>query len=100
MLAALPGYLRGRGRLIIQTLQPLAACGDRPYQDGWREGSWQGFGSEFKDPAPWYFRTLEGWLCMLRRCGFELLELCEPTIPGASEPLSVLLTCRMLEESR
>lgn len=99
LLAALPGYLRGRGRLIIQTLHPLAACGDLPYKDGWREGSWHGCGSNFKEPAPWYFRTLESWLQMLRRCGFELLELCEPTIPGASAPLSVLFSCRTLEES-
>jgi len=100
MLAALPGYLRGRGRLLIQTLHPLAACGDLPYQDGWRDGTWQGFNSDFKDPAPWYFRTLESWFCMLRRCGFELLDLREPTIPGSSTPISVLFTCQTLEASQ
>jgi 2-polyprenyl-3-methyl-5-hydroxy-6-metoxy-1,4-benzoquinol methylase len=100
MLAALPGYLRGRGRLIIQTLHPPAACGDLPYRDGWREGSWQGFGADFKDPAPWYFRTVESWLRMLRRCGFELLDLCEPTIPGASAPASMMFICQTLEVSR
>jgi 2-polyprenyl-3-methyl-5-hydroxy-6-metoxy-1,4-benzoquinol methylase len=97
MLAALHGYLRGRGRLLIQTLHPLAACGDLPYEDGWRDGSWQGFSAEFKDPAPWYFRTLESWLRMLRRCGFELLDLREPTIAGSSAPMSVLFTCQTLE---
>jgi 2-polyprenyl-3-methyl-5-hydroxy-6-metoxy-1,4-benzoquinol methylase len=99
MLAALPGYLRGRGHLIIQTLHPLAACGDLPYEDGWRDGTWQGFSSDFKDPAPWYFRTLESWLRMLRRCGFELLDFREPTIPGSSTPMSVLFTCQTLEAS-
>jgi SAM-dependent methyltransferase len=96
LLAALPGYLRGHGRLIIQTLHPLAACGDLPYKDGWREGSWQGCGADFTDPAPWYFRTLESWLQMLRRCRFELLELREPTLAGSSAPLALLFTCRMI----
>ena len=97
MLAALPGYLRERGRLIVQTLHPIAACGDQPYEDGWRNGSWQGCGPDFTDPAPWYFRTLESWLRMLRRCGFEPLDLCEPTIPGSSAPVSILFTCRAPE---
>jgi 2-polyprenyl-3-methyl-5-hydroxy-6-metoxy-1,4-benzoquinol methylase len=100
MLAALPSYLRGRGRLIIQTLHPLAACGELPYQDGWRDGTWQGFGSDFKDPAPWYFRTLENWFRMLRRCGFELLDFREPTIPGSSAPMSVVITCQTLEATQ
>ncbi len=97
MLAALPAYLRGRGRLIVQTLHPRSACGDGPYQDGWRKGSWQGFGPEFKDPAPWYFRTLDSWLRMFGRCGFQLEELREPAIPGSSVPASALFICGVLE---
>jgi 2-polyprenyl-3-methyl-5-hydroxy-6-metoxy-1,4-benzoquinol methylase len=97
MLAALPGYLRGRGLLLIQTLHPLAACGELPYEDGWRDGSWQGFSADFKDPAPWYFRTLQSWMRMLRRCGFELQDFCEPTIAGSSMPVSALFTCQALE---
>jgi SAM-dependent methyltransferase len=93
MLAALPWYLRGRGRLVIQTLHPRTACGDAAYEDGWREGNWQGFGADFKDPAPWYFRTLDSWQCMLRRCGFDLRETREPKLPGSSEPVSVLFIC-------
>jgi len=97
MLAALPWYLCSRGRLIVQTLHPRAACGDAPYEDGWRDGTWQGFSPDFKDPAPWYFRTLDSWLSMLRRCGFELLDLREPALPGSSAPASVLFTCEALE---
>jgi 2-polyprenyl-3-methyl-5-hydroxy-6-metoxy-1,4-benzoquinol methylase len=93
LLAALPWYLRSRGRLIVQTLHPRAACGDSAYEDGWRDGNWQGFGPEFKDPAPWYFRTLDGWLRMLGRRGFELLEMREPSLPGTDVPASILFTC-------
>jgi 2-polyprenyl-3-methyl-5-hydroxy-6-metoxy-1,4-benzoquinol methylase len=93
MLAALPGYLRGRGRLIIQTLHPRTACGDAPYEDGWREGNWQGFGTDFKDPAPWYFRTLESWRRMLGRCGFDLKQTREPRLPNSKAPVSILFIC-------
>ena len=97
MLSALPWYLRGRRRLIVQTLHPRAACGDAPYEDGWRKGHWRGFGPEFKDPAPWYFRTLESWLRMLGRCGFHLEEMREPAMPGSSTPASVLFICEASE---
>jgi SAM-dependent methyltransferase len=97
MLASLPGYLRRRGRLLIQTLHPRSACGDAPYQDGWREGNWQGFGSDFTDPAPWYFRTVESWQRMLCRCGFDLSETREPGLPGSREPVSVLFICAARE---
>ena len=54
--------LNSRGVFIVQTLHPLIECGEAPYLDGWRKGSWAGFGNEFTDPAPWYFRTLESWI--------------------------------------
>jgi hypothetical protein len=73
---------------------------DQHITRSWRTNAWQGCAAGFKDPAPWYFRTLESWLRMLRRCGFGLHELCEPTIPGASAPLSVLFTCQALGESQ
>jgi hypothetical protein len=97
MLAALPGYLRSRGRLVVQTLHPRTACGEAAYEDGWREGTWTGFGPDFKDPAPWYFRTLESWQRMLRRCGFDLKQTREPKLPGSSEPVSVLFVCESRE---
>jgi SAM-dependent methyltransferase len=97
MLAALPGYLHARGSLVIQTLHPRTACGDAPYEDGWRKGNWQGFGPDFTDPAPWYFRTLESWQRMLGRCGFDLRETREPALPGSSEPVSILFICEARE---
>ncbi|HEX9383386.1 MAG TPA: class I SAM-dependent methyltransferase, partial [Gemmatimonadaceae bacterium] len=51
-----PSLLNSRGSLVIQTLHPVASCGES-YSDGWRMGSWAGFSEEFSDPAPWYFRT-------------------------------------------
>lgn len=90
LIAALPSYLGDPGYLIIQTLHPVAACGDQPYQDGWREGSWLGFSSDFNNPAPWYFRTLETWTALLQRCGFDILECREPKAAGAVTPASVI----------
>jgi 2-polyprenyl-3-methyl-5-hydroxy-6-metoxy-1,4-benzoquinol methylase len=90
LLAALPFYLRSSGRLIVQTLHPAAACGNLPYEDGWRAGSWLGFSSDFRDPAPWYFRTMESWQAMLERCGFEILECREPKAAAAVTPASII----------
>jgi hypothetical protein len=90
LIAALPCYLVDRGYLIIQTLHPVAACGEQPYQDGWRQGNWQGFSSDFNNPAPWYFRTLESWRALLQSCGFDVLACREPTAAGASTPASVI----------
>jgi SAM-dependent methyltransferase len=97
VLGVLPRHLTGRGRLVIQTLHPRTACGDAPYVEGWRDGSWLGCGPGFKDPAPWYFRTLDGWQRMLSRCGFDLQETRAPTLPGSSEPVSVLFVCEARE---
>jgi hypothetical protein len=90
LIAALPWYLNDPGYLIIQTLHPVAACGEQSYQDGWREGTWLGFSSDFHDPAPWYFRTLENWTVLLQRCGFDILERREPKAAGAVTPASAI----------
>jgi 2-polyprenyl-3-methyl-5-hydroxy-6-metoxy-1,4-benzoquinol methylase len=82
--------LRPHGVFIIQTLHPVVACAQRPYQDGWREGSWAGFSADFTDPAPWYFRTLSSWLALLRSHGLRLLELREPIDPRTQQPASVI----------
>jgi 2-polyprenyl-3-methyl-5-hydroxy-6-metoxy-1,4-benzoquinol methylase len=87
-------YLAPSAYLVIQTLHPAASCGDHPYRDGWRPGSWSGFGPEFSDPAPWYFRTLSSWLALLRRCGYELIDCREPTAPDAPAPSSIIFVGR------
>jgi 2-polyprenyl-3-methyl-5-hydroxy-6-metoxy-1,4-benzoquinol methylase len=97
MFAAVPSLLAARGAFIIQTLHPIVACGERPYQDGWREGSWAGFSSDFTDPAPWYFRTLSSWLELFRRHGLRLLELREPLHPRLLQPASVIFIADVTE---
>lgn len=90
IFAAAPALLNPGGALIVQTLHPVAACGGLAYRDGWREGSWDGFGPEFTTPAPWYFRTLESWINLFVRHRFEIREMREPLLPDGMKPASVL----------
>ena len=88
--------LNPRGVLIVQTLHPLNECGDDSYLDGWREGSWAGFGDNFTDPAPWYFRTLESWIRLFLTNGFQLREFREPIHPKSGKPASVIFIAEMV----
>jgi 2-polyprenyl-3-methyl-5-hydroxy-6-metoxy-1,4-benzoquinol methylase len=88
---AAPSLLNSRGSLIVQTLHPVASCGDLPYRDGWRKGSWAGCGAGFLESAPWYFRTLESWRTMFARNGIRLREVVEPAHPTTRNPVSVIL---------
>ncbi len=90
VIPAVSRMLNPYGSFIVQTPHPLMACGDAPYRDGWREGSWDGFGSDFTDPAPWYFRTLEGWIRLFQDSGLQLRELREPVNPKSGKPASVI----------
>jgi 2-polyprenyl-3-methyl-5-hydroxy-6-metoxy-1,4-benzoquinol methylase len=90
LLRRAPALLEPRGALIIQTLHPLVARGDLPYEDGWRTGSWAGFSDEFSDPAPWYFRTMESWANVLEESGLRLIETREPKHPASGRPASVI----------
>ena len=85
-----PQLLTDGGALVIQTLHPLVAGAGLPYEDGWRDGSWAGFSSEFSDPAPWYFRTMETWQSLLTDAGFQTIEMREPIHPGTGQPASVI----------
>lgn len=95
LLAALPRLLERPGHLLIQTLHPHVACGDEPYADGWREGSWADFDAAFRDPAPWYFRTLESWVKLLGDSGLRLDALLEPLHPHTGRPASLLLSAQL-----
>ena len=99
LLSALPRYIQPQGHVLIQTLHPVTAYGDRPYCDGWRPGSWDGFGPEFTDPAPWYFRTVESWVRLLRDNGFAILECREPVHPRTGKPASIIFVSRTVERS-
>jgi len=90
LLRAAPSLLNPGGALIVQTLHPHLACGDAPYQDGWREGSWSGFSADFTDAPPWYFRTLETWVRLFGESGLRLVEMREPIHPATGKPVSVI----------
>ena len=92
-----PTLLNPNGKLIIQTLHPVMACGDDHYVDGWREGSWDGFNNEFTDPAPWYFRTLESWVNLFNNSDLQLQEMREPLHPITGKPASVIFTGGLLK---
>ncbi len=91
---ALHTWLAPSGRLVIQTLHPLIACGEQPYADGWRPGSWAGCEGTFHEPAPWYFRTLASWMQLLTQAGFALLALREPLHPQTGRPASVIFVAQ------
>lgn len=90
LIAAAPTLLTSTGALIVQTLHPVVACGDLPYEDGWRTGSWAGFSDDFIDPAPWYFRTTQTWVRLITRSGLRLVEMREPLHPTTRKPASVI----------
>lgn len=91
LLRAAPSYLRPGGTLIVQTVHPLMACGDAPYADGWREGSWAGFSPDFQDAPPWYFRTLASWVKLFVDSGLRLIAMREPVHPETGKPVSLIL---------
>lgn len=94
LVRRVPSLLASGGHLIVQTLHPATARGEHPYVDGWRPGSWVGFGPEFTDPAPWYFRTVESWVALLVQGGFVLRALREPLHPHTGLPASLLLVAQ------
>lgn len=93
LLGALARRLAPEGRLLIQTVHPWAAMGDGPYECGWREEQFQGFGVAFPAAMPWYFRTVASWQKELDAAGLVIRELHEPLHPDTRRPLSLLLHC-------
>jgi 2-polyprenyl-3-methyl-5-hydroxy-6-metoxy-1,4-benzoquinol methylase len=95
LVRRVPSLLAPAGRFVVQTLHPVVATGDAPYVDGWRAGSWAGFGAAFSDPAPWYFRTLASWVRLLDVSGLRLRELREPVHPATGRPASAIFVAEM-----
>jgi len=91
LLAAAASTLAPGGVVMIQTLHPWTARGGA-YMDGWRVEDFDGFAAEGEawTPMPWYFRTLESWLALVRDAGLALVDLREPAGPDGT-PLSLLL---------
>ena len=99
VFTALPTLLEPNASFIVQTLHPLTACGDAAYRDGWRTGSWDGFGDEFTDPAPWYFRTLESWVRLFTDNDLRLLEIREPIHPASGRPASAIFIAQQAQQT-
>ena len=91
LFAAAPSYLRAGGTLVVQTVHPVMACGEAPYIDGWRAGSWAGFSDDFQDAPPWYFRTVSNWIALFADHGLRLTEMREPLHPRTGKPVSLIL---------
>ena len=85
-----PTLLNQGGAFIVQTLHPATVCGQGANEDGWREGSWEGFSEQFCDPAPWYFRTQESWERLFKNSGFLLTAIHEPSSEKNRPPVSIL----------
>ncbi len=92
VFATVPQLLNPDGHFVVQTLHPVICCGDKPYTDGWREGSWVGFSGDFTDPAPWYFRTIESWLQLFLDNGMRIEQMQEPLHPDTGQPASLIMT--------
>lgn len=91
-----PSILNRNGYFVVQTPHPSANCEQHPYKDGWREGSWVGFDCQFKDPAPWYFRTTESWFKLFRDSGYELVQFKEPINPRTGKIASLIMVGRVM----
>jgi 2-polyprenyl-3-methyl-5-hydroxy-6-metoxy-1,4-benzoquinol methylase len=85
-----PALLNNGGAFIVQTIHPITAGGEAEYKDGWRAGSWTGFSTEFCDPAPWYFRTLESWQSLFAENDFKLDTMLEPLNLKTQKPASII----------
>ncbi|MGB3654681.1 MAG: methyltransferase domain-containing protein [Rivularia sp. (in: cyanobacteria)] len=90
LIRSIPRLLKNNQLLFIQTLHPAIGCGELPLIDGWRQELWDGFNSDFKQAAPWYFRKLETWITLLKSSGFSILECREPINSITQKPASII----------
>jgi SAM-dependent methyltransferase len=97
LVARIPELLNRNGSFIVQAPHPVVATGDLPYSDGWREGSWAGCGTGFSKPAPWYFRTVESWVKLMRGSRLQVVDLREPMHPVTGKPASLIIIAKSLQ---
>ncbi|MEO5902718.1 MAG: class I SAM-dependent methyltransferase [Gemmatimonadaceae bacterium] len=90
LISTVPKLLAPGGSFVIQTLHPRTDMGGLAYEDGWRTGNWTGFSSDFSDPAPWYFRTMETWTDLIQETGCRVFEVREPLHPYTKELASAV----------
>lgn len=83
------------GHFVVQTLHPVHSNGDQQYEDGWREGSWQGFNNNFTNPAPWYFRTIKSWQNLFSLHGFQTPTIKEAIDTRTNTPASIIFIAQL-----
>lgn len=91
VLRHVASVVRPGGRLVIQTVHPWAGQGDGPYSDGWRTEDFTAFPGEFREPMPWYFRTLTSLSEEIRNAGLVIDRVAEPRHPETGEPVSLIV---------
>lgn len=99
LLRALPKLLAPGAVCIVQTLHPVAGFQGPEYRDGWKPGTWAGLPGDFKQPAPWYFRTLASWLDLFAAAGLGLKEIREPAA-AESPPQSIIFVLESRLQAR
>ncbi|MEG4497073.1 class I SAM-dependent methyltransferase [Microcoleus sp. F10-C6] len=94
LLRSLRKAIVSDGHLLIQTVHPFTACQEQPYVDGWKTETFDNFGGAFREPMPWYFRTVSSWFQQVSESGWRVCEFEEQTHPQTQIPLSMLLICQ------
>lgn len=93
LLDAVRARLQPAGALIVQTVHPAFAGGD--YVDGWRVETFASMDGEWREPMPWYFRTIASWTRAFADRGYVVANIQEPLHPHEPRPLSVVFICRV-----
>jgi 2-polyprenyl-3-methyl-5-hydroxy-6-metoxy-1,4-benzoquinol methylase len=88
LLRSLRKAIVSDGHLLIQTVHPFTAGQEQPYVDGWKTETFDNFGGAFREPMPWYFRTVSSWFQQVSKAGWRVCECEEPTHPQTQIPLS------------
>jgi hypothetical protein len=91
-LHAVKKFLAPNGAILIQTLHP---CFKMPkYEDAWFVEDFKTSTVAFKDPMPWFGRTLGSWIELFDRSGLRLEKLIEPKVDGI--PASAIFILKKL----
>jgi 2-polyprenyl-3-methyl-5-hydroxy-6-metoxy-1,4-benzoquinol methylase len=86
------------GYFVVQTLHPAYSNDNQQYEDGWREGSWHGFSSQFTHPAPWYFRTVESWKNLFLLYDFQTPAIRDAMDTHTNKPASIIFVAGLKQK--
>ena len=95
---SISGLLNEDGFFIVQTLHPDTKSD--AVEDGWKEGSWEGFNDQFTNPPPWYFRTLASWKTLFQDYKMRLTEVLEPLNPKTQKFASIVFISQLVSDNK